>query len=199
MGTMRKQPLDRRDAILRAARNCFIKNGFHATGMAEICVEAGMSPGNLYRYFQSKSAIIQAIADETRTRILPVFAQLRTHQDPVEGIVEIIVHSVREFCRGTDGRLWMEILAEASRNSDIRKLCIAFDQQVRDCLKELLRRVAEANRLLMDLDIEATSVWLIALLDGAIARVSMDPDVDLARTLETLAGSIRRWLRVQPA
>jgi TetR/AcrR family transcriptional regulator, repressor for uid operon len=176
-----------------------MKRGFHATGMAEICLEAGMSPGNVYRYFENKAAIIQAIADETRTRIVPVFEELRNHKDPVEGIVQIILHSVKEFCRGSDGRLWLEILAEASRNSEMRKLCIAFDNQVRACLKELLERVAKANRLLLDLDIEATSVWLIALLDGAIARVSMDPDVDLGRTLETLAESIRRWLRAQPA
>jgi AcrR family transcriptional regulator len=175
-----------------------MQHGFHATGMAEICVEAGMSPGNLYRYFQNKAAIIQSIADETRTRILPVLEELKNHTDPVEGIVQIILHSVREFCKGPDGRLWVEILAEASRNEDIRKLCMTFDLHIRSCLKGLLRRVAETNALLLDVDIEATSLWLIALLDGAIARFSMDPDADLARTLETLAGSIRRWLRAQP-
>ncbi len=198
METIRKQPCDRRDTILRAARRCFVEHGFHATGMAEICVEAGMSPGNLYRYFKNKAAIIQAIADETRNRIVPVFEQLRNHQDPVEGIVQIILLSVKEFCHGPDGRLWMDILAEASRNKEIRKLCMALDQHVRACLKELLKRVAEKNRLRLELDVEATSVWLIALLDGAVARFSMDPDMDLGRTLESLAASIRRWLRVQP-
>jgi len=187
--------IDRRDAILAAARHCFVQHGFHATGMAEICIEAGMSPGNLYRYFDNKAAIIQAIADETRTRLVPVFERLRNHPDPLEGIVQIIVHSVKEFCLGPDGRLWMEILAEAARNLEVRKLCIAFDQHVRSCLKDLLERLAASNQSFSDLDVEATSVWLIALLDGAIARFSMEPGSDLVRMLETLAASIRRWLR----
>jgi AcrR family transcriptional regulator len=40
---------DRRDEILAAAQRCFVRSGFHKTSMHEICVEAGMSPGNLYR------------------------------------------------------------------------------------------------------------------------------------------------------
>lgn len=170
-------------------------HGFHATGMAEICEAAGMSPGNLYRYFQNKAAIIQAIADETRVRIVPVFEELRHHPDPVEGIVQIIQHSIRTFCRGSESRLWLDILAEASRNHDVRRLYRTFDRQVRDCLKDLLHRAA-AGRLLRDEDVEASSIWLMALLDGAIARFSVDPDLDMTRTLETLSSSIRRCLAI---
>ena len=43
----------------RAVRPC----RFHQASMQEICVEAGMSPGNLYRYFPSKEAIIAGIAE----------------------------------------------------------------------------------------------------------------------------------------
>lgn len=189
-----RQPSDKRDLILQAARRCFMEHGFHATGMAQICEAAGMSPGNLYRYFHNKAAIIQAIADETRARIVPVYQQLRTHPDPVEGIVQIILHSVEQFCRGSESRLWLEILAEASRNQDMRKLWRVFDQELRSCLKDLLRRSEAEHRFLPGLDAEAASVWLSALLDGAITRFSMDPNLDLARTLETLASSIRRCL-----
>src|SRR3954464_11109027 len=45
---------DRRSEILSAAQTCFARPGFHQTSMQEICAEAGMSPGNLYRYFRSK-------------------------------------------------------------------------------------------------------------------------------------------------
>ena len=36
--------------------------------MQEICAEAGMSPGALYRYFPSKVAIIAAIAEAERAQ-----------------------------------------------------------------------------------------------------------------------------------
>ena len=45
---------DRRDEILSAAQRCFVRSGFHQASMQEICAEAGMSAGNLYRYFPSR-------------------------------------------------------------------------------------------------------------------------------------------------
>lgn len=54
---------DRRDEILAAAQRLFARMGFHQTSMQQICAAAGMSPGNLYRYFPSKEAIIAGIAE----------------------------------------------------------------------------------------------------------------------------------------
>ena len=53
---------DRRAEILAAAQRCFVRSGFHGASMQDICAEAGMSPGNLYRYFPSKEALIAGIA-----------------------------------------------------------------------------------------------------------------------------------------
>ena len=48
--------MDRRARILDAAERCFVRSGFHRTTMQDVAAEAGMSPGNLYRYFASKEA-----------------------------------------------------------------------------------------------------------------------------------------------
>ena len=37
--------------ILDAAKACFVRYGFQGASMQQICAEAGMSPGALYRYF----------------------------------------------------------------------------------------------------------------------------------------------------
>src|SRR5918994_6411965 len=68
---------DRREEILNAAQACFSRAGFHQTSMQAICAEAGMSPGNLYRYFPSKEAIIAGIAERDRA---DVGAQLASAQ-----------------------------------------------------------------------------------------------------------------------
>ncbi len=52
-----------RDRILKAAQQSFIRHGFHAAGMAGIAQAAQMSPGLIYRYFDSKNAIILAIIE----------------------------------------------------------------------------------------------------------------------------------------
>ena len=48
---------------MKAAKVCFVRSGFQGTSMQQICAEAGMSPGALYRYFPSKEAIIKAICE----------------------------------------------------------------------------------------------------------------------------------------
>ncbi len=188
-----------RDKVLLAARKCFIRHGFHATGMVEISKACRMSVGNIYHYFPNKDAIVQAIADETRSRILPVLRRLENHPNPVEGIIEIILFGVREFCRASDARLWIEISAEAPRNRLIREIYFRFDRDIRGMLKGLMQRAVQAGQMSRRLDLEAISLWLVALLDGALARVSLEPDVNIARTLDTLACNIRRCLCIHPA
>src|SRR3954471_7288814 len=51
----------RRQQIVDAAAACFTRRGFHLTTMQDICDEAGMSPGAVYRYFRSKEEIIEAM------------------------------------------------------------------------------------------------------------------------------------------
>lgn len=51
----------RREEIIKAAHKCFIAKGFHATGMADIAREFGMSAGHIYNYFPSKTAIIEEV------------------------------------------------------------------------------------------------------------------------------------------
>src|SRR3954465_13459455 len=65
---------DRRSEILSAAQTCFPRSGFHQTSMQEICAEAGMSPGSLYRYFRSKEDIIAGIAERDRAQTARDFA-----------------------------------------------------------------------------------------------------------------------------
>jgi AcrR family transcriptional regulator len=55
----------RRRQILDAALACFARQGFHATPMQAIFEESGLSPGAVYRYFEGKEEIVQAIAEET--------------------------------------------------------------------------------------------------------------------------------------
>src|SRR2546426_5003620 len=58
----------RRRQIVDAAIVCFARDGFHRATMQDICREAQLSPGAIYRYFASKDEIIEAIADERHAR-----------------------------------------------------------------------------------------------------------------------------------
>lgn len=47
-----------------AARRVFAKQGYPATKITDITAEAGRSTGGIYRYFDSKAAVLKALADD---------------------------------------------------------------------------------------------------------------------------------------
>jgi len=52
---------EKKGAIEDAARELFIKQGFHATSMRDISKHADVSLGNFYNYFPTKEAIFESI------------------------------------------------------------------------------------------------------------------------------------------
>src|SRR5262245_28981195 len=52
---------DKAEAIMAAALELFIKRGFYGTAVPEIAERAGVGAGTIYRYFESKEALVNAI------------------------------------------------------------------------------------------------------------------------------------------
>lgn len=58
----------RRETILDAARQVFLRDGFAAAHMTDVAKRAKIAVGTLYLYFESKDAIARAIAAEAFAR-----------------------------------------------------------------------------------------------------------------------------------
>src|SRR5215470_5024222 len=54
----------RRDQIVVAALACFARTGYHATTMADVAAQAGVSKGTPYLYFESKEALFIALHEQ---------------------------------------------------------------------------------------------------------------------------------------
>ncbi|MGL5940925.1 MAG: TetR/AcrR family transcriptional regulator [Waterburya sp.] len=54
----------RRTFILQAARKIFLQQGYVEARMVDIAEEAGVAAGTLYRYFESKEILAQALTEE---------------------------------------------------------------------------------------------------------------------------------------
>ena len=87
----------RREHILDAAEQCFARAGFHRTTMHDICREAGVSPGALYVYFDSKEALIAGIAERDRAEFAERLAALADAPDFLQALKELGEHY---FVRG---------------------------------------------------------------------------------------------------
>ena len=53
--------VDKREAILDAALDLFVERGFHGTAVPQIAERAGVGAGTIYRYFESKEALVNAL------------------------------------------------------------------------------------------------------------------------------------------
>lgn len=54
-------PLDKREAIFAAALALFAERGFHGTSVPDIAQRAGVGAGTIYRYFEGKEALVNAL------------------------------------------------------------------------------------------------------------------------------------------
>src|SRR5690348_4447900 len=61
--------VQRREQILTAATEAFARSGFAATSLDDIAAEAGISRAILYRHFDSKTDLYQAVLDRMCARL----------------------------------------------------------------------------------------------------------------------------------
>ena len=174
----------RRHEILDAAGRCFVRRGLHATSMREIFSEAGLSAGAVYNYFESKEAIIEAMAARERSEIEELAAYLQSTADKRTAILDAIEEVILE-CSVDDARLDIELLAEASRNDRIKTTMTANDIAMRDSLLEVISKGQTGGLIGKALAPEALLEAITAIYEGFIGRIAFDPKADrraLART-----------------
>ena len=97
----RAKPDDTRARIIEAADGLFRRLGFAKTAVADIAAELSMSPANVYRFFSSKNAIVEAICQR--------------YLGEIEAGAWAVVHAKASAAARIE-RLFLEILAYHSKN-----------------------------------------------------------------------------------
>jgi TetR/AcrR family transcriptional repressor of uid operon len=184
---------DRRQEILDAAQHCFARSGFHQASMQEICAEAQISPGGLYRYFGSKEEIIAGIAERDRADVAEHFRELEQAPDFFEAIAASAGYYLVE--RPLDEIvLCAEIMAESRRNHDVARIHAGIESDVKNGLIDLLRSAAQRGVVRSDLDFTTAAAVLMALVDGFAWRRAADPTFDAKAALPFVLDMIRTML-----
>jgi AcrR family transcriptional regulator len=188
-------PTAPRQRILAAAVACFARSGFHGASMQEICAEAGMSPGALYRYFPGKDAIIAAIAEAERERHAAFFEQLDQASDPVEVLASVGQEMLEQALAGPLCALAAETAAEAARNPAIRAVFARKHAEARAALARAFRRGQASGLVDPALDVETVASLLLALGDGLLAHQGSLAAPDPDRLRPALRDLVARILR----
>ena len=166
--------------ILEAAQCCFIEQGFHAATIASIAETAGMSAGLIYRYFESKQAIVLAIIErqlETRRRKI---AELRSADD----IVSSLSTTFRQWQAGDPAvmspALYLEMSAHATREPRIAGAVACSDRLAREDFRAWLARRPGGGRPLTAQETESRALLVQCLVDGLAVRATREPSLDAA-------------------
>lgn len=179
--TLSAQQDERRAHILDAARTCFSRAGFHRTSMQEICAEAKMSPGGLYRYFASKDAIIEAIAEEEQRagrRILEVMLEPGSLHDRLLRCGLAYIDQMRDR-RAV--QMMLEVYVESMRNTAVGAFFAKCENENRKLMSGVFADAMERGEIAADIDVETVMMTLVAFADGVILRMGLDPNYDVER------------------
>jgi TetR/AcrR family transcriptional regulator, repressor for uid operon len=160
----------RRAEILKAATKCFRKTGFHQTSMQEICAEIGLGPGAVYRYFTSKDAIIEAMADDERRQARAILQDLRQAEHLPDALAGVALAFAERYASVSDVGLMTEVYAEGLRNKKVGNLVRKTEAEWVNGLTELLRIAQARGHVDATLDARHTALLLTAFWDGMIIR-----------------------------
>src|SRR5580704_4778703 len=179
----------RRGEILDAAINCFSREGFHRTTMAEIVKESELSPGAIYNYFDSKEEIIDAIAEERReveqaliaeaSEEKTVVAALRRLRDAFFGDLKTPKERLRR-------RLSIQLWAEAQRNPRILRLVRGSFEGPLKMLSGLLAEAQRRGEISGKVNAEATARFLIGAFYGLVLQLEWDGELKIEGQIKLL-------------
>jgi AcrR family transcriptional regulator len=175
----------RRQQILDAALVCFDRAGFHRTSMQDIFDQAGLSTGAVYRYFDSKEAIVEAIAEQRHAREAELISEALEVPDPRQALhrlADLYFGWLEDPAERQRRRIGVLVWAEAVHHAELRSVVLRGADQ-RQLLNGYLQLAKERGALAIDTDSESITRVFLALFQGFILQQAWDPDVAIGHYL----------------
>ncbi|MGL4397226.1 MAG: TetR/AcrR family transcriptional regulator [Hyphomicrobium sp.] len=179
----------RREHILDAAKACFARGGFHATTMQHICREAGVSPGAVYVYFDSKEALIAGLCARDRAELTARLEKLSEATDFLAALQTIgdhyMVHDPAD-----NQRVVIEMGIESTRNPRVAEIFRTTDTFCVESFAAVFQRLKDEGRIAPTLDIATLTQIFIIIGDGLFWRRAIVPDFDARAVMPHLVNII---------
>jgi AcrR family transcriptional regulator len=186
----------RRRVILDAAVACFERRGLHGTSTDDIAAEAGLSNGALYRYFDGKAAIIEAIAAERHDQERALLGAALGATDPRRGVHDFVeayfawLADPEELRRR---RVNVHVWAEALADERLAAVVAEGIAPGRDAERAIETAVA-TGALPAHVDATALVQVILALLQGFVLQAAWDPSLDARRYADTCIAVLDAYL-----
>lgn len=178
-----------RQTIVDAATAVFARSGFHSTSLRDIAGRAGLTTAGLLHHFASKEELFTEVLHQRDERVRAAVG------DPdedrlLEQVRKVVAHNQRE--RGLTS-LYAVVSAEATdpehpaHDYFVRR----YDDTVRDT-RAVLAAAQRRGTVRGDLDLDAASRLIPAVMDGLQLQHLLDPSTDMSAVFdEFLRGYLR--------
>ncbi len=153
-----------------------------------------MSPGGVYRYFASKDDIISAIAGLVHQRNSEYLGRLAAEGVTLDAFCDAGFACLKDLMAGPEAALFCEVFAEAHRNEVTRKAFQATYSEARLMLRAVLSKLQADGEVAASLDLDAASSMVMAIGDGLMMRMRLDPETDLDALWPALSVLVHRML-----
>ncbi len=158
--------------------------------MQEVAQEAEMSPGNLYRTFPSKEAIVVGLCERDQAALVAEFMQLPENIELIPAIYQMLrrqfTDKPREFYF-----LILEIWTQSTRNPELARVRQCSEDTVRAHILKFLQKGQAMGKIHRETDLVMAVKVLFTLVSGLFRRraheADFNIDVELAMTMGILA------------
>ena len=174
----------RRQQILEAASACFARQGFHQTSIKDICKEAELSPGAVYRYFPSKEHIIAATCLGCQQGIVDFISAANSQgSSPLQALDFIIDHGLNMLSTEESREYTMmsvQLWSEALRSKEVKDALLEtnFDILVQ-AFTEIFKQAQIQGDVDPQLDPKAVGITVMSMFHGLVLHKSLDPEIDI--------------------
>ena len=161
--------MDRSELIVKAAEICMREKGFHRTSVQSIASQAGISVGLIYKYYESKEAIIEALVTNVVQKMISFlntdFERIAYAGANAQSVQDIVPPEIESSIV-----LLMEVSSEATRNIRIQQIM----HDAWQVLKSNFIRQEQTLNPAQNADIIHTRLYVMSLVtDGLIIHSSM--------------------------
>ena len=179
--TRKEKQAETRTRLLDAAERVFLRRGLQGSSVEEIAAEAGFTRGAFYSNFESKDELFVELL---HARVYDRYAELAEQSQEQPGTpreqLRWGIERMREMYEREDGtwlfRLWLELLTQAARDKEFRKLAATFWSGNRALLTEGSKAAFDEIGREPPLPTKHIASAMIALDVGLAVQHLVDPD-----------------------
>lgn len=173
-----KTTKDRHQEILDAAARVITERGLAETRISDVAEAAGVSPGLILYYFESKDRLLsEALTyanDQFFLRMSREIRRIPSAKDQLRHLIDLSVPGYQpEYGKLDEWALWIEVWVRALRDPQMAKDREVLDQRWRQSIADIVR-AGQASGEFRPGDAQEVALRLGSLIDGLAIQVIMN-------------------------